>query len=285
MTDNKVFPGPITGTPPAVKEAVCIDTGRVYDSCRDKECLEDLRVYLTCDSQCVLDHANCVKCRNAEVIWVDIDVEPVPFNKGFYTVDLHYYYRITAEAYTQESRPILIEGVATYEKRLMLFGGEGHAHIFTSQMISDNDGIPLPAKTNRPSARVEVVDPIVLDIRFIDPCDPCACNCCCDDSASMFCFPKCICNCFNGGDFVMCGNIRKLFVTLGQFTITKLIRASQLLIPSYDFCLPEKECNATTEGHDPCEMFKNIQFPVEEFFPVPQPGEEEPPCRNYHYYR
>ena len=27
------------------KEAVCIDASRVYDSCGDKDCLEDLRVY------------------------------------------------------------------------------------------------------------------------------------------------------------------------------------------------------------------------------------------------
>ena len=27
------------------KEAVCIDAMRVYDSCGDKNCLEDLRVY------------------------------------------------------------------------------------------------------------------------------------------------------------------------------------------------------------------------------------------------
>ena len=31
----------------AFKEAVCIDAGRVYDSCSDKDCLEDLQVYFT----------------------------------------------------------------------------------------------------------------------------------------------------------------------------------------------------------------------------------------------
>lgn len=28
-----------------IREAVCIDTNRVYDSCADKDCLADLRVY------------------------------------------------------------------------------------------------------------------------------------------------------------------------------------------------------------------------------------------------
>ena len=29
---------------PALKEAVCIDAMRIYDSCSDKDCLEDMRV-------------------------------------------------------------------------------------------------------------------------------------------------------------------------------------------------------------------------------------------------
>ena len=80
---DRILPGPITGTPPAVKEAVCIDTGRVYDSIRDKECLEDLRVFLTHESQSILDCATCVKCRSAEIIWVDTDVEVCKHNRRF----------------------------------------------------------------------------------------------------------------------------------------------------------------------------------------------------------
>ena len=29
----------------SISEAICIDTARVYDSCADKDCLADLRVY------------------------------------------------------------------------------------------------------------------------------------------------------------------------------------------------------------------------------------------------
>ncbi len=31
-------------------EAVCIHTRKIYDSCRDKDCVEDLRVYPTVSS-------------------------------------------------------------------------------------------------------------------------------------------------------------------------------------------------------------------------------------------
>ena len=38
-----------------IREAVCIHTKKIYDSCRDKDCVEDLRVYPTRSSQAVLD--------------------------------------------------------------------------------------------------------------------------------------------------------------------------------------------------------------------------------------
>ena len=43
------------------QDAVCIDAGRVYDSCSDKDCLEDLRVYLTERDQMVIDHAVSIR--------------------------------------------------------------------------------------------------------------------------------------------------------------------------------------------------------------------------------
>ena len=37
-----------------IKEAVCIDTARVYDSCADKDCLADVRVYFTEEVQNII---------------------------------------------------------------------------------------------------------------------------------------------------------------------------------------------------------------------------------------
>ena len=59
---------------------------------------------------------------------------------------------------------------------------------------------------------------------------------------------------------------KRLYVTIGQFGIIRLERDSQLLIPSYDYCLPQKECSCS-ENDDPCETFSCISFPVGEFFP------------------
>ena len=58
---------------------------------------------------------------------------------------------------------------------------------------------------------------------------------------------------------------RRVNVTLGMFTVVQLVRNVQMLMPVYDFCVPNKECVSSTD--DPCEVFNRIQFPIDEFFP------------------
>ena len=48
------------------KEAVCINAGRIYDSCSDKDCLEDLQVYFTPLNQSIIDNSTAVKCKNVQ---------------------------------------------------------------------------------------------------------------------------------------------------------------------------------------------------------------------------
>ena len=45
-------------------------------------------------------------------------------------------------------------------------------------------------------------------------------------------------------------------------------RASQIMIPAYDFCIPDKESSRSdTSTEDPCSLFQKIKFPTDEFFP------------------
>ena len=83
------------------REAVCVHTDKIYDSCRDKDCLENVRVYLTSCGQDIVDRAINVKCTKAEVIWVFTDIEAVPFNRGFYSVDLKYFFKVTLAVFTE----------------------------------------------------------------------------------------------------------------------------------------------------------------------------------------
>ena len=47
---DRVVPGPVEDQA-CIREAVCINTRKIFDSCRDKDCVDDLRVYPTLSSQ------------------------------------------------------------------------------------------------------------------------------------------------------------------------------------------------------------------------------------------
>ena len=59
---------------------------------------------------------------------------------------------------------------------------------------------------------------------------------------------------------------RRYYVTLGQFSLVRLERDTQLLIPVYDYCIPQTECSGGDQ-EDPCGLFRSVAFPVNEFFP------------------
>ena len=60
-----------------LKEAVCVDASRIYDSCSDKDCIEDLRVLFPAARQPVVDSATSVRVRDVSVITVYIDLQPL----------------------------------------------------------------------------------------------------------------------------------------------------------------------------------------------------------------
>ena len=263
---EKIGPGPISGAQCA-KEAVCIHTDKVYDSCKEKDCLEDLKVILTRCDQEIVDNAVNVKVKSAEVIWVFTDLEPIPFNRGFFTVDIKYFFKVTLEVFRGVSRPTEIHGLATFDKKVILFGSEGNAKIFSSNFNPGSQMHSMWKKNNLPIAVVEVVDPIALTAKLVETCN---CHHSCEyDLASI---PDNVCQCFDD-DLVLGEEEKQIFVTLGLFTIIKIERKVQLLIPAFDFCFPQKECIASTED-DPCSLFNTLRFPMDEFFP-PQIDEFE----------
>lgn len=248
------------------KDPICIHTDQIYDSCKDRDCIRDQRVYFTNAGQEIIDRAINVKIKKAEIIWVYTTVEPVPFNRGYFTVDIKYFIKVTVEAFRGVSCPTEVEGLTTFDKKVILFGSEGGAKVFQSNM-GDCDDIPNTwQRNNLPKAIVEVVDPIALAAKLVNHDD---CCCCCDCNDHFLAIPENICACFD--DELYIGDDGKMvLVTLGLFTIVKIERNVQLLINAVDFCVPDKECPAATENN-PCELFNTIRFPFDEFFP-PQKG-------------
>lgn len=257
---EKIVPGPVQDCDNAAREAVCINTRKIFDSCRDQDCVEDLRFYPVLNGQDIINNAVSVKSAKAELLHVYTDVEPINFNRGFYTVDLRYFYRVTLQVCTGCARPTEVEGLCVFDKRVILFGSEGGAKVFSSENCMNQMDAESIEKSNLPTAVVEAVDPIVLNTKLVESCDRRCCDC---DVCEI---PSCICDCF-GSEFSGTDQGKRIFITLGQFSIVRLERDTQLLIPSFSYCMPEKECACGNCGADPCDLFRSIEFPVNEFFP------------------
>ncbi|NLU23502.1 MAG: hypothetical protein GXW99_02040 [Clostridiales bacterium] len=257
---NKAMPGPIDSAGSAC-ESVCIHTRKIFDSCRDKDCVEDLRFYPTLCGQEVLNTSQSIKGGTAELLYVYTDVEPVTFNRGFYTIDMRFFYRVILQVYTGSPRCAEAEGLCVFDKRCILFGSEGNAKIFSSDTIIDDMDIPGRVRSNLPIAVVEAVDPIVLDTKVVDCCQKHCCDCCITE------IPPFIAQIFPEELVFNDACPRRYYVTLGQFSLVRLERETQLLIPVYDYCIPQSECTGGGDQESPCDLFRNVNFPISEFFP------------------
>lgn len=258
--------------PGDLRQAMSIHTRKITDACRDKDCIEDLQIYLTTGSQAILDTAANARVRCAELITTYIDVEPVAFDRCHYCIDLTFYYRVLADAMVGTTRPAMLYGLAVFTKRAVLCGEDSRAHVYRSDTrLGTFDGVSL-LQANRPTAVVEVLDPMVLSskIREVGGCG-------CENPVSVQ-VPDAIRELFDE-PLVVSGGQRQLLVTLGQFSIVRLERDAQLLVPVLDYAIPNKECcgDGCACAEDPCEMFSRIPFPAQEFSPQNCDDGPEPP--------
>ena len=258
--------------PQDLRQAMSIHTQKITDACRDKDCIEDLRVYLTTGSQTLLDTCTSARVRCGELLYTYIDVEPVAFDRNHYCIDVTFYYRILADAVVGAGRPATLYGLAVFNKRAVLCGEDSCAHIYRSDTrIGEADGLTRLI-ANRPTAVVEVLDPMVLSSKVREICD-----CPCTDNTALS-IPGFIKAQFDE-DLVLSGDKRRLFVTLGQFSIIRLERSAQLIVPVLDYSLPTKDCSDTTGcAEDPCEMFSRIPFPTQQFTPRGCDGDQKGNC-------
>ena len=235
---------------------VCIDTQRVLDSCRDRDCFEDVRVYLTTFGQEVMSSATNVRTKSAEILWAYVGVDAVPFNQGFYRVTVRYYVKIELEVCQGIGRGQTINGITTLEKDVILFGGDGSLTTYTSGPENSYCGIGNlnNVGNNSPTAVVEAIEPIVLGTKVKE----CHCPCeCCELPENVRC-------CLDG-EIINSSDGPAVYVSLGLFSIIRIQRPAQLLVQATDYCVPDKECVSATNNDNPCELFRTMAFPINRF--------------------
>ena len=107
---------------------------------------------------------------------------------------------------------------------------------------------------------------MLLCAHFADNCN-CRCGC---ERGTLSGVPAGILEAFNEPILFDESAIRRVCVSLGQFSTVRLERDTQLLIPVYDYCIPSNECTLAggdCSCEDPCKVFDAVEFPMDDFFP------------------
>ena len=243
------------------KESVCVDVSRILDSCRDKDCFEDVKVFLNAYGREIVENATSVRAKCSKILAANINIEPVQFNRGFYQIYIRYYVKIVCEACIGLGRSREFEGLAVCEKNVILYGSEGSVSIFKSEMGLNNTlscGCNTTMSTNLPTVAVEVLDPVVLSASISTP-GKCCCCCCSPEEV-----PDTVSELFGGG--LSSDGGKELLVSLGFFSVVRIERPGQYIVSATEFSVPDKEC-VMTQPDDPCQAFAKMAFPVNEFNP------------------
>jgi len=236
-------------------DQVCIDTMRILDSCRDKDCYEDVRCYLTDFGQEVIEKTGNIRVKNTEVVCANILVDPIQFNRGFYQITIRFYTKLCMEACICQGKSQEIEGIAVTEKKVVLFGSEGGVRVFKSTPCSEefcSCTKEYDEGCNLPTVVVETVDPIALSVKIKEKCNCCHCHV--DEMPRRV--QECLC-----GNLCDYPGIKQLAVTLGFFSVVRIERPAQIVVNATEYCIPDKECVLGNED-DPCRIFAKMRYTI-----------------------
>ncbi len=243
-----------TQMPENCGETALINVNRVFDSCSDRDCLVNMPVIL--DSGELPCTIQLVKTKCVRVADVCMRIEPVPFNKGFYNIDLTFTFRVDLLGYSAAcEQPQPLSGTVYASKSCILYGSESNTQTFYSNGYHTGEVNNCCEMVNLPIANVRVVSPLALETKIgtdCRVCDPCQSS----EPVSR----------------------RNVLVTLGLFSVVELSRPVTIMVPTMDYTIPRKEC--CTSAETPCSVFDKMRFPTEEFSPASlcTAEEEKPGC-------
>ncbi len=246
----------------ANRETVCIDTYRVLDSCRDRDCFRDAKCFLTPIGQEIIERTDNVRTKRARVLSAYIDIEEIPFNCGFYQLNSRIYIKLCCEGCIGPGNTQEFEALCAVDKKVVLYGGEGSVSVFKSNsgcsaFCPDMSNEACLGGETMPTAVIETVDPVVLDTKVKTQGNHCNCCCTCTEIPAGV-------QRYMGGGLVGDDGRKMLTASIGLFSVVRIERPSQLLVSAGEYNVPEKQCIEAPED-DPCSIFSGIPFPEKEF--------------------
>lgn len=263
--DNNGIVSPTEAIAPDIKpiKHECIVALKVYDQCRQQDCLTSniIGPARAAESRTIGD----VTIREGDVITppsdaasvtverlrlkkiIIVDNSPNPFKPGYWDIDLKYvfvYFLVFRDAAGNIIGSIKANSI--FNKKVTLFGSHGTDIVVGSNLFNNgNDTID-----SDPNVFVEgKAVALAAELKY-----GCPCNSCCNDDFNTFGRPS------DNNEIAA----QEVLVTIGLFTIIKLVRIVSLLVESRGFCIPKK-CEEASMN--PCQYFDNLEFPLNVFSP------------------
>ena len=262
----------------------CIMANRVFDQCR-------LQLCLTPD---VLGPARAAKCTNTcNEVYNEGDIivppcnaasvmadnfnlckiliekkRPNPFRTGFWDVTVKYIFTYTLIFTSVEGCELCrVCATNTYTTKLTLFGSVCTDVVMASDLYSHNPNNSGPYVTVEGKAVI-----LSAELKYpVNSCNTC-CGCCCDCGCGCSGSNNNGCSCGNSGVDSATTCPTAVNVTIGLFSVVKLFRPVNIVVPSTGYCIPE-ECEAVgTAKQSVCDFFDSIEFPFDIFSPPANPS-------------
>ena len=232
----------------------CIIALKVYDACRQQDCLENGIIGPAraaesgnfCQDICLEQGEIITPPETAAAVTVAnfriervvvVSKVPSPFKVGHWDIDLKYVFRYDL-VFRNVNGGVLctIPAQSVFNKKVTLFGSIATDSLISTDLFStggssfDTSGQPFVLVESK---AVSLAAELVFK------------NCCC---------------CGDGAD-----NADHVNVTIGLFTIVKLFRIVNLSVESKGFCIP-KECEEVS-NINACDFFDGLDFPMDIFAP------------------
>lgn len=232
----------------------CIVALKVYDQCRQQDCLTHSLIgpARAAETVCIggetIHEGDIINPpNNAAAVTIErlrlkkviiVEKEPNAFRPGYWDIDLKYVfvYRLVFREADGEVIGAPIKANSIFNKKVTLFGSIGTDLVISSDLFC------------RESETLDS-DPFI----FVE-----------GKAVALAAELKYQRNRFEGmEDFSSQPN--EVWVTIGLFTVIKLIRLVNLTVRSMGFCIPD-ECEDVSPLN-PCEFFDSLEFPFEIFAP------------------
>jgi len=233
---------------------------KVYDSCRQQDCLTESQlgpvrcaenVYDECHNLILEENDVVVPPEGSASVTVDflkvkkiiiVDKKPNPFKNGFWDISLKYVfeYRLTFRRANGDIIRPRIRAISEYNKRITLFGSVGSDLAFSTDLLRTPEENTIDSE---PFIMVEA-KAVALSAELRQGCHHALSR---------------------RGE----NSDQEVVVTIGLFTIIKLFRIVTLNVESKGFSVPD-ECEDICPLN-PCEFFDKLDFPLDIFAPPQKP--------------